>query len=582
MYSSTQLAVPICFNDIYPESDIPDISDLLPSLDRSHVFNMIDNIYRKLANSQFFNPNYDGSGGTDNGIDVVRFFLSSENKEFALDIINRYSKFVSTKPKTREYIGATLESGIFILRAMMALPIKVVIKSRAQIERDFLIVLLVANQKTLNRKVGSCKFPHYEQYLASTLLGQFANYDIVNEKSLRKIIILTQTNKCMSFFRFTSQSDSFFHDEYINFIHIYGIKKWQDYLKAFWGILAITDFKTGYIDFSKSDDALLTKSVIKSSSFLADEIIPVEQNVDYVYFRDNPFIEVGKDKFFVTNVEFVEERIYNSLFFIFKKIWLANGKNDGDFHRIYTTNFSEEFLFDDCMNHICDKEFDIKLTDRACKKISQEMDIQCIAPPDFYARHEKSVLLVENKDVKINKSVKENGKLEDYLKEFKNKMVRNNSGKPEGIGQLIRNIAKIQQGSFEWDNCCPSDSVVYPMLVVSDIRLTMPGMKNMLQYWFDAECEVQHVKKLFVKNVVLIDIGTIRLYMQNFAHDGIIQHIDAYYNETDFPKVKVPGRLIDTNSRLNSCASFSEYMSLKECVGIPEIQSGFLKEILSQ
>lgn len=92
----------------------------------------------------------------------------------------------------------------------------------------------------------------------------------------------------------------------------------------------------------------------------------------------------------------------------------------------------------------------------------------------------------------ISKDIKERGDLKELLAEIKKKMIlqekANGKVKLEGVGQLVKNALFIQTGTHYADKDAPKDSMIYPILVVTDRRLLLPRMKNYLNYRMYEEC----------------------------------------------------------------------------------------------
>jgi len=179
------------------------------------------------------------------------------------------------------------------------------------------------------------------------------------------------------------------------------------------------------------------------------------------------------------------------------------------------------------------------------------------------------VFLFENKDLKLKDNVKELGSLNDYLDFLHINLVRNEKDKPKGIGQLLRNIKRIRNGEFQkrWDPLCPKDAIVYPILVVADIKQTMSGVKNVLQYWQNEEYHRFILDSDNIRPVILTDVATLCLYEKTFSKNNFVSYCDDYFNKSSIVPFRKSNEFTDL---FNGLASFPEYMKTQYNSGIQE------------
>lgn len=175
----------------------------------------------------------------------------------------------------------------------------------------------------------------------------------------------------------------------------------------------------------------------------------------------------------------------------------------------------------------------------------------------------------ENKDIKLKDYTKECGRLKDYLDFLYLNLVRNEKRKPKGVGQLLKNVQRIRTGEFQrrWDPACPKDAIVYPILVLTDVKRTMSGIKNLLQYWQKEEYSFFSIDGANIMPVVLTDIATICLYAKTFAENSFRLYLDDYYKKSLFDNFRKSNELTDL---FNGLASFPDYMKTRHNDGIVE------------
>lgn len=119
------------------------------------------------------------------------------------------------------------------------------------------------------------------------------------------------------------------------------------------------------------------------------------------------------------------------------------------------------------------------------------------SPPDFYIRNGHDIILFEGKDVKIRKEIKADGTIEELLNETEKSFVGYTDEKGKyrlkGVGQLVRNAKRIQDGKFLWDIEADKNSIIYLVLVLADPRQVAAGWKNYLNRRMYDECLRQGV-----------------------------------------------------------------------------------------
>lgn len=92
-YLSAVIVRMVNYRDLFPERRFYKIKHLLSGLDRLEMLHLVSNMYNKLSNKQFFDPQYDGD---DAHMDVIRFCLSYRNNKYIQEILTRYRFFKNT------------------------------------------------------------------------------------------------------------------------------------------------------------------------------------------------------------------------------------------------------------------------------------------------------------------------------------------------------------------------------------------------------------------------------------------------------------------------------------------------------
>lgn len=555
VYTSFDIARIVEFNTIFPSCAMPNISKCLRGFNRDQMFGgFLANLVNKVVNRPFYNPDYRGE---EKDIDTLRFFLSGDNVGLIkkiIDILNKTARRDCLS--VGNYIGATEESALYLAREIMATGNCKENRSNVKIEREYLKALLAANTITLQkgRSKNKRKNDDAEMNFAELFVRQFGSADFLYTN--KRLLLLTQTVKCMRFFEFAMQ-DKALRPLVQGFCDYYGIKNWWIYPKALWSVYVMTGGKAGIVNVGRiaMKEAAQYSSVIEKLSIPSSSIIPKSQNVDYSAFRARPLIKITDDEYVVFNFQLVIERIYSGLYFDFRQLAENRGIERSEFKRHFSTEFSEQSLFCGAMKEALNNHFDVIMTDEDCLNNDKSNDAKNTSKPDFYARKGNVVLLFENKDILLAQETKEYGSVEQLIDFLKTRLYRNAKGKPEGVSQLMNLVGKIRSGEFQkrWDADCPQDAVIYPVLVVPEAKFTLQGVKNLLQRWqLETSVSMDNVKP-----VALVDIGTVCLYQNDFAKNGILSYLDDYYERSDF---KLFEKSEDLNNIPNALMSFTDYL----------------------
>lgn len=571
IYSRSGIKRVVGYHDLFPERMMPNISKCIVGFDkRKTVPNLVGNMGAKLCKSPFYNPDFFGD---EKNIDTLRFFFSDVNRQYIQEVLARYHKLKKREPKVggdENYVGATEASVLYVMRKLMAANNSTTGISREKAEKNFFKALLAANQITSD--IGRGKNPYdedsdKEMHYAAEFIRQLGNSDVIYSDT--NLLIVTQTIACISFFEFAEH-----HPKLSPMIRDYcenhKAENWWMVAKMVWSIFAITGKSIGHVNFEnlKTKDQKDLKEIAFKSARPYNDIVPIKENRDFTAFRSKPLISIDNKELFVFNVQFLVEHIYNSLYFEFQKIAVQKyGMTRKEFNTMYTTEFTEGHFFASNLKEITASWYDIALTDPECIERDKSKDRKQVSPPDFYVRKGNVVFLFENKDVKIKDTLRENGSLEDYLKILKRDLIRDE--KPKGVGQLVRTIGKIRSGEFQkrWDSDCPKDAIVYPVLVVADVKHTGLGIKNYLQRGLYEECSQQEVDTLNIKPLIYTDISSLVLFKGNFIENGLQHYFDDYIIQSDIQPFLKSNNIDDL---FNGLAAFPAYMKTKQRKNVEE------------
>ena len=588
-YKSGKLVGIVGYKQLYSDTAIPSIERLLTGITRIWTVRLVSNMQNKLVGMPFYNPYFVDEETSQ--IDVPRFFFGHENTDFLLDVIHRYRHYVTREEAARQQpmeCAAGSETPLLLLKHIFAKPEIVATDNIPVLERNLFCAFMVANELTMNREQGNLPYKQeddLEMYLASVMIARYAYNDFTNEKADLDDLLRNQNSRTIKLFEFICNHPQT-KDLYDDFLDAYGMTSWNDYLRTYWSIQGLARYKTGVVNFEnlKDEDQLLSEQIVAKDSIDINEVIPLEDNIDYVAFRERPFINVGPHEYAVIDVAFMINRMYDGLYFIFNDLWQKKHPDKPqEFNRIFTTEFSEETILVDCLKDVANTHGWFSLTDSECKAIVPEKTLS--SPPDFYIRDRKDVILVECKDVKIPKEVKAEGTIKQLLEEVDKDFVGYQDEKGrirlKGVGQLVRNAKRIQNGLFAWDDKADKDSRLFLVLVLADSRQVAAGWKNYLNRKMYEECIRQSVDVSRVCPLILTDLGTLTLYKDNFNQNGLLPYFIKYYQNTQFDarKLSVGDRMMNI---MNQTLSFSGYMTGEKMLGGEELRKDLLNAIVKR
>ena len=414
----------------------------------------------------------------------------------------------------------------------------------------------------------------FEQIAELMVVNSFSQKDINNfnyNDVFREVF-----SKSIDLFEYVSTNNDF-AEIYREFLRKLNMRDYKEYLTTILGIFCIIiqnalrskeagqdEQWAGTFHYRPEDDPdkLISTNVLDYISLLIDKDIPLGVNEDYKIFRDKPLIKLSDGSYEIVNVGFLLERLFYSLYFDFQSI--ANGLNITDFSDRYKQSFMEKTL-------LC-KYLDMaNYNQRYIAMNSKDIKIQHPTnggEPDYYMRAGNTIILFENKDIMINGAVKESRNYDKIIAEYKNKLLFKthsndkllpvNKQKPEGIGQLVEQIIKIQSGNAYWDTSVPEDSIIYPVLVVGDSKLLPDGLTALMQKWYEDNCKTKKVHMNKAKPLIVMSISTLLLYSQEFKENGFEHYFEDYYKSIEASKNK-RSELVDL---VNATVSFSEFMKM--------------------
>ncbi len=451
--------------------------------------------------------------------DYCAEFFCAENFKFVKQCYHHLNEHIQDEYKDttyiipRKYIITSQTTALELLRQIFAIQISDFETNIPQVEQErylFKAILLI------NKLIGHWEAPlEYNAKgettnlcLAKSLLCTTLNdFDSSNLKA--EYVAMLQIIKGYHFFRYCEHSK--IREHLSIFLENNGAKNWQHYLlDAIQLILFPLQNRQGNFPRIVLDSQRYGEKFLRVHSFKEDTIVPLENNKDYTYFKSHPLIELNDGTYLPISLVFCINHIYKSIYFEFKTInesliGTPNYLKGQGLLSIFTTEFSEQTLFETYTRNALYRHNGLKLSDKDCKQIKNAGH-----EPDFYCRDGNNIMLFENKDIKISDKVISSKQYDLLESELHKKLITN-----KGISQLIYNIKQIERKTFQWDSRIPNNPKIYPILVIDDSSLCAPGLNYILNEEFQQQLKNEKIK-IKVYPLVIVELDTLIAFANYF------------------------------------------------------------------
>ncbi len=391
--------------------------------------------------------------------------------------------------------------------------------------------------------------------VAKLLLVNDASYKDIHKTDLKGEFII-QPIQAVLFFQLLESNERY--TGLLNaFCNFYGIGSWREYVKTIYS-LALQSYKMGNglypVNMVEKNAAFLSKSVIDRISIDANaEVLPYansdeydsEGNSDYREFKGRPLFKLSNGDYVIHNQTILIDRLYQGLYFDFQHIATKLSDRHPDVSNLFTSAFIEKTLFvgtvRDCICRCRYVAFDEEKL-AAIHKINQGE----LGYPDYIIKRKsnKSIILFECKDIRLNAWIKEQRDYDLLERELKNKIVRKTytldkehrchkdipSPKRIGVGQLAGHTASIRNKSFPWNPELKDNVKIYPILVIADNRLIYEGLPRLAQQWYKDCLVAEGVNNMHNERpLIMISPLTFIKYKKRFLRYGFEHYFELYY-----------------------------------------------------
>ena len=558
-YNSAQIIRIIGHKDIYPEDEnIPELASLIKKIPREMLIKLSMTLINLYNNAD---------------IDDMQFFFSRNNETLKYDFNARFKQCLSLNSDPNlKFIFCTTQTATELLKQAFSIPYESKKNiSEDSLEENILKAILIINDKLTDYKYTVKGRGFLEKMAGMMVVNSFSQKDI-NSFDFKEIFKEYFT-KSIDLFEYVV-SDKYFAPIYNRFLEKLQIISYKEYISTILGLFTIVYQNASqkknihnkeqwassfFYDPNINTDNLIKTSVLDYISLFVKKDISLEENPDYREFRNKPLIKFPDCSYKMVNIGFLLERLFSSLYFDFKAI--AKELSLSNFEDEYKQSFMEKTLLCKYIENINSFQQYEAVSSKDSRLISQEG-----GEPDYYLNNNKdSIILFENKDILINGVVKQERDFDKIIFEYKNKLLLKThsngrvlkKAKPEGIGQLVEQIKKIQTENAFWDKEASKESIIYPVLVVGDTKLLPEGLSYLMQNWYEERCTSEKINRNNIRPLVIMSISTILLYSQEFKDNGFEFYFEEYYKSINAKVENLQNPLVYI---INLSISFSEYM----------------------
>ena len=259
-----------------------------------------------------------------------------------------------------------------------------------------------------------------------------------------------------------------------------------------------------------------------------------ERNEDHILMKATPLFKFN-DRYVVLDWSYFYNKLYDGLVFDF---FNRSGIKDcitlntiPKFKRFIGKKITEEFTFRKLLTGIFDKKYTI---------LRFSVD-DSNGEPDAYYREGNKVILFEIKDAFFAGSVL----ISNSYQQIKSEIDKKYNNPHKGTGQLIKQIQKLKESSFEGKlyNELKKKSKnfkIYPVILYTDIHFGMPGVNNYLSQDFENQISILGLKKSFrrIEKLTFINLNFIISYFNCIKQIGFINILENLQHELEKRKKK--------------------------------------------
>lgn len=365
---------------------------------------------------------------------------------------------------------------------------------------------------------------------------QFSNsvrYSDVVNYNLHEIFF-TEFIRAVFLFEFLEKQNETKHllDEFCKY---FSVSNWKEYVKRISGLSDSILKKTndGHLELEITNDDLFSSNVQfldKLSTIPFDELT----DFDFKAVRERPIHKITDGKYRIISDLFSIERIFKALYFNLKFINEAidPSKKVKEFRSLYTFHFSERHALYEVLRRTFPKKY-IRISGQEIEEYGFE------GGTDFYVRNNNKAYIFESKDSLLSAALKESGDYSILEPDLERKFYADGKH-PKAVMQLLNFIRNIYNNQFlKIDKSYKASSIkIYPIVIIHDRQLDVPGFNKILNFWFNRELlRYSELPKENINQITVIEISTLILIHELLLEKRLrLEDIIIKYHE--FTKVK--------------------------------------------
>ena len=408
------------FSDFFPDESPLDITSVLKTFSRDTLVRMATLLSLQYGNMFFPNNEY-----------TLFSHYSQKHMDFLNKQCSSYFKRIGL-PSDGQVVLCTFRTSLELWRNIFAIKIEEFQATIASEDEELTLFKIIL---ALNEKIF--KFTHSlepEKEMSSVEENIFLNSFLTNDCNNYDFQAILQTQ----IYYFKTLIDYIPKNPVLlkaseRLLSQWGISSWKEYFST---ILFLAHETEKYRvnnpkgipvinveQISKRDQTgYFSPTLIENLSIDENEFIPYDENgnayqrdnnIDYRIFRSKPFVKLeNSSDYVIVNIQLLCERLFNSLFFDFSP--LINGKDENIGFFNFNKDFTEKILFRNTMFQ-CIPEKTYTFPTRDFYNTKEDKD-----EPDFYARKNGNLLIMECKSIKMNGAIRDKGDYKQMIQIDKN------------------------------------------------------------------------------------------------------------------------------------------------------------------
>jgi hypothetical protein len=326
------------------------------------------------------------------------------------------------------------------------------------------------------------------------------------------------------------------------FCKYFCVSNWKEYIKRISGLSdsILKKVNDGHLEVEIANDGLFATNM----QFLDKlAVIPFDELTDFDFkaVRERPIHKIADGKYRIISDLFSIERIFKALYFNLKFIneVIDPSKKVKDFRFLYTFHFSEKYALYEVVKRTFPKKY-IRISGHEIEEQRFE------GGTDFYVRNNNKAFIFESKDSLLNAALKESGDYSILEPDLRRKFYIDGKH-PKAVIQLLNFIRSIHNNKFlRIDKSYKASSIkIYPIVIIHDRQLDVPGFNKILNFWFHNELmKCDDLPKENISQITVIDISTFIL-IHELLLEKRLRFEDLIIKYHEFTKIKSSNQFLN-------------------------------------